>query len=160
MKAAKATNGGNALKIGAFAKKYGINPSAVRFYVDKALLTPKRENGQYVFDETCGEQMEKILKYKHYRFTLEEIELLFYYENLSNLKDDRIVNEIIDILTQKKDLIDKEIVFMNAITKDIEEEINYYDGFKSRETKAQDIYVPLSAFDVLCCPECGSSLRL
>ena len=68
--------------------------------------------------------MEKILKYKHYRFTLEEIELLFYYENLSNLKDDRIVNEIIDILIQKKDLIEKEIVFMNAITKDIDEEIN------------------------------------
>jgi len=148
------------LKIGAFAKKYKINPSAVRFYVDKALLTPKRENGQYVFDETCDEQMEKILKYKHYRFTLEEIELLFYYENLSNLKDDRIVNEIIEILTQKKDLIEKEIVFMNAISKDIDEEIDYYNGFKSRETEIQDTYVPLSAFDVLCCPECGGSLRL
>ena len=59
------------MKIGAFAKKYGINPSAVRFYIDKALLTPKRENGQYVFDETNSEQMKKILKYKSYRFTLE-----------------------------------------------------------------------------------------
>ena len=148
------------MKIGAFAKKYGINPSAVRFYVDKAILTPKRENGQYVFDETCGEQMEKILKYKHYRFTLEEIELLFYYENLSNLKDERIVNEIIDILTQKKNLIDKEIIFMSTITKDIDKEIDYYNIFKSRETETQDTYVPLSAFDVLCCPECGGNLRL
>ena len=28
------------MKTGAFAKKYGLKPSAVRFYIDKALLTP------------------------------------------------------------------------------------------------------------------------
>ena len=150
----------NLLKIGAIAKKYEINPSAVRFYVDKALLTPKRENGQYVFDETCSEQMKKILKYKQYRFTLEEIELLFYYENLSNLKDDRIINEIISILQQKKDLIKQEIVSMNGITKDIDEEIRYYNGSKERSAEMRNTYVPLSALSFLCCPECGRDLRL
>ena len=148
------------MKIGAFAKKYGINPSAVRFYVDKALLTPKRENGQYVFDETNDEQMKKILKYKSYRFTLEEIELLFYYENLSNLKDERIINEIISILERKRDLIAQEIVSMNTITKNIDEEISYYNGSKEKTAETQSTYVPLSAIGILCCPECGSDLRL
>lgn len=148
------------MKIGAFAKKYNINPSAVRFYAEKALLTPTRENTQYNFDDNCAEQMEKILKYKRYQFTLEEIELLFHYENHSNLKDDRVVNEIISLLMEKKDHIQQEVVLMNAITKDIGDEIDYYKGFKSKSTRARETYVPLSAFNILCCPHCGGNLHL
>ena len=148
------------MKIGAFAKKYGIKPIAVRFYIDKALLTPKRENGQYVFDETNSEQMKKILKYKSYRFTLEEIELLFYFENHSNLKDERIIDEIINILKQKKNLIEEEIVSMTATTKHIDEEINAFKGFKERSGEMRSTYVPLSVLGILCCPQCGGPLHL
>ena len=148
------------MKIGAFAKKHEINPSAVRFYIDKALLTPKRENGQYVFDETNSEQMKKILKYKSYRFTLEEIELLFYFENHSNLKDGRIIDEIINILKQKKDLVEQEIVSLTDVTKNIDEEINYFNGFKERSAQTRSTYVPLAAIRILRCPQCGEFLHL
>ena len=148
------------MKIGAFAKKYDINPSAVRFYVDKALITPKRENGQNVFDDTCCGQMEKILKYKHFRFTLEEIERIFYYENLSNLKDNRVINEIVGILMQKKALIEQEIVITNAVINDINEEINYYKKILNQGTAIQNTYVPLESFNILCCPACGKDLLL
>jgi len=148
------------MKIGSFSKKYGINPSAVRFYVDKALLTPKRENGQYIFDDICGKQMEKILKYKRYRFSLEEISLLFYYEQLSNLKDDKVVDEIINLLAQKRDTLNKELVSVDAITKDIDDEIDRFENLKNKPESMQSNYVPLSSFEMLCCPVCGSDLRL
>ncbi|MGI6766791.1 MAG: MerR family transcriptional regulator [Lentihominibacter sp.] len=148
------------MKIGVFASKYGLNASAVRFYIDKALLTPKRENGQYVFDKNCSEQMEKILKYKKYKFTLEEIELLFYYENLSNLKDRRVICEIINILREKKDLIENEILFMKEIILDIDDEIEYYIKCKTSIPSDTEAYLPLSGFDLLCCPRCGNNMRM
>lgn len=52
----------------------------MRYYVERAPLTPERKNNQYVFTPSCMEDMEKILKYKSFRFSLEEIELLFFLE--------------------------------------------------------------------------------
>lgn len=72
------------MKIGDFAKKYGLNITTVRYYVERALLTPERKNNQYVFTPSCMEDMEKILKYKSFRFSLEEIELLFFLEKPQN----------------------------------------------------------------------------
>lgn len=72
------------MKIGDFAAKYGLNITAVRYYVDKALLTPERKNNQYIFNKTCMEDMEKILKYKSFNFSLEEIELLFSWRKHPN----------------------------------------------------------------------------
>ena len=66
------------MRIGDFAKKYGVNVTAIRYYIDSALLTPQRRNNQYAFDENCCRDMEKILDYKACGFTLEEIELLFF----------------------------------------------------------------------------------
>ena len=56
------------MKIGDFAKKYGLNITTVRYYVERALLTPERKNNQYVFTPSCMEDMEKILKYKSFRW--------------------------------------------------------------------------------------------
>ena len=39
------------MRIGDFAKKYGVNVTAIRYYIDSALLTPQRRNNQYAFDE-------------------------------------------------------------------------------------------------------------
>ena len=89
------------MKTGAFAKKYGLKPSAVRFYIDKALLTPKLENGQYIFDHTCMDQMEKIIKYKNLKFTLEEIEIMLNYEHSGAVKDRAVVNTILANLEAK-----------------------------------------------------------
>ena len=50
------------MKIGDFAKKYGLNITTVRYYVERALLTPERKNNQYVFTPSCMEDMEEILK--------------------------------------------------------------------------------------------------
>ena len=96
------------MKTGAFAKKYGLKPSAVRFYIDKALLTPKLENGQYIFDHTCMDQMEKIIKYKNLKFTLEEIEIMLNYEHSGAVKDRAVVNTILANLEAKMIQLDSE----------------------------------------------------
>ena len=79
------------MKIGDFAKKYGLNITTVRYYVERALLTPERKNNQYVFTPSCMEDMEKILKYKSFRFSLEEIELLFFLEKTTKFRDETVL---------------------------------------------------------------------
>ena len=88
------------MKIGQFAKKYDINITTVRYYIERSLLTPERKNNQYIFNEECMRDMEKILRYKEYRFSLEEIELLFFLEKTSNGSDEDIMEIISDIFEE------------------------------------------------------------
>ena len=74
------------MRISKFAKKYQTTQSTIRHYVKRALLTPDRENGQYVFNERCDQQMERIMALKSCHFSLDEIFLILSYETLSELK--------------------------------------------------------------------------
>lgn len=153
------------MKIGEFAKRYDMKPSAVRYYVDKALLTPRRNNGQYFFDERCREQMEKILQYKQLQFSLEDIELLFYYESLSGLKDPEVNSRITEMLLNKKtqliaealtlrqtiDALDLKIAEMEQIRRELDMEPASLSHAKAGRTR-----VPLAALEMLVCPVCGS----
>lgn len=148
------------MKIGAFARRYDLKPSAVRYYVDKALLTPKRENGQYIFDKTCMEQMDNIIKYKKFRFSLEEIEVLSYYERASNLRDKDVVRLIISNLKDKISQLDSEIAELTDIRQQLFTEIDEYRAkYNSREI-TEDFSVPLEVLEILRCPVCQSKLPL
>lgn len=96
------------MKIGDFAKKYGLNITTVRYYVERALLTPERKNNQYVFTPSCMEDMEKILKYKSFRFSLEEIELLFFLEKTTKFRDETVLGIFSRLLKQKQAELEKE----------------------------------------------------
>lgn len=148
------------MKIGSFAKKYNLKPSTVRYYVDKALLTPKRENGQYIFDKTCIEQMDNIAKYKKFRFTLEEIEVLSYYERASNLRDKDVVRLIISNLQDKISQLDSEIAELTNIKQQLFAEIDSYQTRYSSMDFAADFSVPLEVLEILRCPVCQSKLPL
>ena len=51
------------MKIGEFAKKYGVTKNTVRYYIEHGLLVP--ESGlQYQFGKQEEEDMELILKMK------------------------------------------------------------------------------------------------
>ena len=67
------------MKIGEFANKFGLNVSTVRYYINNGLLIPVKKEEQYEFDKNCEEDMKNILKYKGYHFTIEEIQLLFFF---------------------------------------------------------------------------------
>ena len=152
------------MKIGEFARKYNTNASTIRYYIEKALLTPQRKNGQYLFNHACMEEMEKIQRGKQYRFTLEEIELLFYYEKASNLKDKAVINEIIQVFNKKVQELEHEKKELNRILDCLKEEIEAYRSKKAEAEaeakKGGKAHVPLEALEILHCPHCRKQLTL
>ena len=96
------------MRIGDFAKKYDMNVTAVRYYIDNALLTPQRKNNQYIFDQSCIDDMNKILEYKECGLTLEEIELMFFLEKTSKFQDETILQIVQDLFKEKIDVFKEE----------------------------------------------------
>ena len=52
------------MKIGEFARKHQVTVDTVRHYMAEGLLTPLKENTQYVFSEIDNEVMDNILLLK------------------------------------------------------------------------------------------------
>lgn len=148
------------MRIGEFAKKFGINASAVRFYIDKAIITPKRVNGLYVFDETCVAQMNKIMRYKKCRFSLEEIEVLCYYERTTKLKDEAVNKEYLQIFHDKESQIRAEIKEREEVIRILEEEIKDYRKKADASNTDEYMNIPVEALNILYCPLCGKKLPL
>ena len=91
------------MKIGTFARKFNLNISTIRFYINNGLLTPRSSRrARYELGKECVSDMEKILKYKKYYFTLEEIQLLFFMEKASRFQDEIVLEVCADILRNKK----------------------------------------------------------
>lgn len=146
------------MKIGNFARKFNTNISTVRFYVNNGLLSPKREGGQYNFDKECIQEMERILKYKDYYFSLEEIQLLFFLEKASNFRDELVLDVCADIMRKKKiDLINEKDKLEDLI-KDLSAEI---EELKVVEPKGDEVTgFPILLIPQLACPKCQSPLDL
>ena len=146
------------MKIGEFAKKFHINNSTVRYYIKNGLLNPGQKNEQFVFDDECLSDMEKIIKYKRYRFTISEMQLLFFLEKTSRFND-KLVNELcLDILRNKKVELLNEIEELNGDISDLDKEIKTFP--KVPETAEEKAGVPYSAIPLLYCPACNLPLQL
>ncbi len=146
------------LKIGSFAKKFDLNISTIRFYVNNGLLLPKMANGRYDFDSQCHKDMEKILQYKKYLFTLDEIQLLFFLEKASQFKDDVILGICGEILRNKRE----ELI---GYRRELDQYITELDVEMARITempKADDGErgIPFSFIPDLYCPSCQVPLKL
>lgn len=146
------------LKIGSFAKKFDLNISTVRFYVNEGLLLPKMANGRYDFDSECSVDMGKILQYKKYLFTLEEIHLLFFLQKASQFQDDVVLEICGEILRKKRD----ELV---GHRKELEQYIEDLDVEMARiidlpKDIVEEIGVPFSFIPDLYCPACQVPLKL
>ncbi len=67
--------------IGELADEFGLTPRTIRFYEDKGLLTPARENNQRVYSHRDRVRLGLICRGKRLGFTLTEIkEFLKLYE--------------------------------------------------------------------------------
>lgn len=146
------------MKIGTFARKFNLNVSTVRFYINNGLLVPGKLGGQYEFDEECISDMKRILNYKKYNFSLEEIQLLFFMEKTSRFKDEVIIKVCSDLLNQKRKQLIEEKQNLTVIIDDIEKEIQSLPVISSGETL--DGGVPFSMISLLYCPECQVPLKL
>ena len=73
------------MRIGAFAKKFGVPISTVRYYIQRGFIIPEIKNGQFLFDEYSIGDMNRIDAWKHMRFSLNEIhELISLYRKYPN----------------------------------------------------------------------------
>ncbi|MDD3611956.1 MAG: MerR family transcriptional regulator [Eubacteriales bacterium] len=73
------------MRIGAFSDQTGLPISTVRYYVKLGLIVPSKPNGQFLFDEHCIADAERIKLWKSLRFSLEEIhELISIHRKYPN----------------------------------------------------------------------------
>ena len=148
------------MRISKFAKKYQTTQSTIRHYVKRALLTPDRENGQYVFNERCDQQMERIMALKSCHFSLDEIFLILSYETLSELKDADSINMIVAIVEKQRQHIQGEIKELDSVLLKLSQMIDDYESLKSNIPNSSQGYLPLEFLKIFRCPRCGSDLRL
>lgn len=146
------------MKIGAFAKKFNLNTSAVRFYINNGLLVPDKTSGQYEFGKECVSDMENILKYKKYQFSLEEIQLLFFMEKASRLQDEIVLEICANILKNKRKQLLIERDNLTDFIKELEKEIENLPI--SVSNKISEMGVPFSFIPYLYCPYCQEPLKL
>ena len=146
------------MKIGTFARKFGLNIRTIRFYVNNGLLTPCKIGGQYEFDEESVADMQKILRYKQFDFTLEEIQLLFFMEKASRYNDDVVLEVCAELLkNKKKSLIEDRDKILKSI-EDIEREIQNLPT--SAKSDSPPSGVPFPMLPHLYCPDCHVPLKL
>lgn len=146
------------MKISEFAKKFNINNSTVRYYIKNGLLNPGQKSEQFIFDDECIEDMNKIIKYKRYRFTISEMQLLFFLEKTSRFND-KLVNELcLDMLSNKKSELELEIQELQGDITDLEEDIKQFP--KINQVAEPKAGIPFSAIPILYCPTCNLPLQL
>lgn len=146
------------MKIGAFAKKFGLNISRVRYYVINGLLTPNKKDGHYEFGKECVSDMQNIIKYKKYHFSLEEIQLLFFMEKASQFQDEIVVEICANMLQNKRNQLIEEKDNLSEFINDLEKEIE--DLSFCRSEGKREGGVPFSYIPYLYCPVCQKPLKI
>ena len=146
------------MKIGTFAKKFNLNISTVRFYVNTGLLTPNKVGSQYEFNEECVDDMKKILEYKQCHFSLEEIELLFFMRKTSNFQDKIVLDICRNILKNKRNQLITEKDNLVHFIEEIDKEIADLPTCTPADTA--DEGVPFAIIPYLYCPDCQKPLKL
>lgn len=146
------------MKIGDFARKFGLNVSTVRYYVNIGVLLPGMVNGRFDFDASCVRDMERILRYKKFMFSLEEIQLLFFMEKASRFQDEDIVKICGEILKNKKEELTKHKEELSLYVDELDEEIEGLSVLSN--DKGEGNGVPFSFIPDLFCPYCQIPLKL
>lgn len=148
------------MRIGDFAKKYDMNVTAIRYYIDNALLTPQKQNNQYIFDKSCVEDMDKILEYKKCGLSLEEIELLFFLEKTSRFQDETILQIVQDLFEEKiADYKDEQIRIQESISL-LEEHLKRFSSITVQQQESVKAGIPFSFIPYLYCPHCNAPLSM
>jgi DNA-binding transcriptional MerR regulator len=82
--------GDNAVELSGaeFARKWGLTLRALRFYVSRGLITPRREGRRRVFDEVAGHRVALVLRAKKLGFTLAEISQMIDVKEGTTLPQD------------------------------------------------------------------------
>lgn len=102
--------------------------------------------------------MEKILKYKRYYFTLEEIQLLFFLEKASRFQDEIVLEVCADMMRSKRNHLIEERDNLANFIREIDKEIEELQTHAPSDNTPCG--VPFLFIPYLYCPRCHIPLRL
>ena len=148
------------MKISSLASKYEISKDALYFYISKGLLIPRMSGKQYIVDDTFERDLQLILKYRDWGFSLNEIHSILSASRKNSYDNDHVVNTFVsEMLLKKADSIRDEISGLREKLVNIlaeNEKLLTTEAYEGNEAKGQ-IGVPLSMVSLLRCPVCGGS---
>lgn len=146
------------MKIGEFSKKYNVSIDTVRHYMDLELIIPVKVGGHYQFDASCSRDLEEVLSLKKLNFTLAEIQKLFSYKRLTDLRTVEDRKYYKSFLYNKKAEMVEEKSRINRIVSQLDRRIEQIRTEK--EHSVQMLGMPLGFVEFLTCPDCKCSLNL
>ena len=97
------------LRIGAFCRRFNIAASTVRYYIPRGILIPESRNGQYLFSESCVQDMQQIMELKELRFSLDEIHGLLTLRRKFNLAQKEDADSYLHMLYRQKERLAQQL---------------------------------------------------
>ena len=97
------------LRIGAFAKRFNVPASTIRYYIQRGILVPEVQNSQYLFSESCVQDMKRVLEFKEMQFSLEDIHELLTQQRKFNFEQEDDAEPYLQLLYRQKDHLKQEL---------------------------------------------------
>lgn len=141
------------MRIGILSKRYNISVDSLYYYINIGLLVPLRKNKQYCIDETCERDLQLILTYKRWGFSLKEIHSILTRYRISSMQQPEDVMYIVSTMQRKYVQLQKDIDELVRKQREINEAKEKL-LHTIKETPHSTIGVPLSMLDLLMCPNC------
>ena len=147
------------MRIGEFAVKHKVPVDSVYYYINIGLLVPQKRGKQYYFDDACDNDMEMIVLYKSWGFSLREIHNILSLFRISALHPPQDVLDVINIMQNKYDALQREREIIEDNQRRIKEAQEHIIRTMP-QAQSQASGVPLSMLYLLQCPECRGQLQM
>ena len=157
----RSNNGGEIIKIGEFAKRFGIKKETVRFYTDRNLLTPIKFRTFYDYNKSCEEDMKTIIELKKMDFSLEEIAKYLSFYRVSTRKMLAMKEELLELFNNKIEDVDARMEELERARKQLSKRYREIEAFEEyTDGQEDDIGLPIEFINHLVCPDCGKKLEV
>lgn len=145
------------MRIGEAARTYNITVSRLQYYIHHGLLVPPRVNNQYVFDEKTLADLEWILELKERMFPLKTIHRLLSLRRISHLCSQEDQQSLYTIYCQQEEWLEKQAAALANAREKVHSDLIRYEH---QQISCLQTGVPVETLNLLCCPCCGSDLRM
>lgn len=148
------------MRIGEVMKKTNLTRATIHYYISLGLVIPQRNNNQYNFSQHDLEMLEFVMSLKDMGFQLQEIQKFVSLKRISNWVEAEDLADYRSLLEKKRQELEDESARIQHSVGLVEDEIRNLSSLAVVNPAAQRIGVPISALDLLECPQCGQSLFL
>lgn len=144
------------MRIGAFAKKYDVKKSTIRYYTDINLLIPKKIGHYPMYEKRCDEAMEEITLLKNMGFSIEEILMIVNYERISVTYSANDIQNINNVFDRKVSDVHRQIEKLEDAIKSIRR----YQSALHQGSFDSDVGNQYWLFNQMSCTECKQPLLM